>query len=125
MDIQSDYSVRRERIRHMADRLLDTMETLEPPQSHLEAERAAKALHACDRLMQALYEPAQSTPKAEKAGREEFEMDPRPTGDALRFSIYNRLRRHAKIYREQNGLPPLEPDDPNELIFGFKPETGP
>ena len=49
---------RRARLRALADKLLDTLEGLDAPETHLEADRAAKAYVSADRMFTLLFQDA-------------------------------------------------------------------
>ncbi|HWU48356.1 MAG TPA: hypothetical protein VN042_00665 [Asticcacaulis sp.] len=49
---------RRARLRALADKLLDTLEGLDAPETHLEADRAAKAYISADRMFTLLFQDA-------------------------------------------------------------------
>jgi hypothetical protein len=68
---------RRARLRRMADGILDAVEDMARPKSFLEAERAARAVMAADRMMAQLYE----TPKPARPRHDEDDENDEPDED--------------------------------------------
>ena len=77
---------RRARLRALADKLLDTLEGLDAPETHLEADRAAKAYVSADRMFTLLFQDAG---RRTLGGGIKYAPDYAP-GAAVRLRIRNR-----------------------------------
>ena len=55
IDMEAELALRRARLRVLADRVLEAMEALPLPETHLEAAQAQRAIEITDRLMIKLY----------------------------------------------------------------------
>lgn len=86
-DISDDDALkqRRQRLRALADRLLEATESIPLPDTFLEAERAHKAVRACDTLLVQLYSdprpPAPNAPHAKSASKRANPVDDEDDAD--------------------------------------------